>query len=887
MNSSASNDNANITPPKWATQLLIWFSNPDYIEFIQGDLEEIYYQSLNIGNRRQANLKYIMNVLGMMRPFNLKRKQQPKLRYDMLKNYIIIALRSMRKNKAYSVINIAGLALGMTATILIMLFVQDELSFDKYHENSDRIYRVSRAWYNIDGEESLHLGHVAPPFGPLLKSDYDGIIETMVRVMNYNPLVTYGDSKIEEDNLYFADKEVFDIFSWEVIHGDPATALELANSIVLTETTAQKYFGDEDPIGKIMNLDNQFDLKVTAVIRDIPANSHFHPDFLAPMVLVESFYGGPDQFMAAFGSNNFATYLLLKEEYNYLDLQAQMGDFLNNHLPTGNNGRLPEEYNSLTLWPITDIHLKSHLDSEMEANGDEGYVYLYTIIALFILLIACVNFINLSTARSAKRAREVGMRKVMGAHRFMLIKQFIMESILYAVFALVLSYVLVVLIMPWFNNFTQKELTVDLFANQFLLLMMLAITVVTGLIAGSYPAFFLSAFKPVDTIKGEAANGNAKFGLRSVLVVFQFSISIILLVGVGVVQDQLNYVKSKDLGFNDHRALVLPTSDKIREEFESVKTNLLQQPGIEKVGFSSRIPSGRLLDSQGAGAEVDGEMKRLSFRIADIHTDHDFLTALDIPVISGRNFDINLASDSTEAFIINEATVAGIGWKSNDEAVGKKFNYGNRQGYIIGGVKDFHFESLHQEIAPMVFLITAGRGGRFVLRMDEDKIDETMAYLQEQWAFLRPGFPFTSYFIDARFDEQYANEERLAKLVTYFSGLAILIAMLGLFGLASFTAEQRFKEIGIRKVLGASVLEILMLLTRGFSVLVLIGFVIAAPLAYYLMTEWLETFAYHGTVSLITVAFAGIAAILLAWITVGLQTLRAARANPIQSIQYE
>jgi putative ABC transport system permease protein len=793
----------------------------------------------------------------------------------------------MMKNKAYSVINITGLALGMAATILIMLFVQDELSYDKYHTNADRIYRVSRAWYNLDGEESLHLGQVAPPFGPLLKSDYEGIVEEVVRVLNHNPLVTFGDVKIEERNLYFADKEIFDVFSWEVVKGDAGTALELPNSIVITESTALKYFADQEPLGKTMVIDNQFDLKVTAIIKDIPLNSHFHPDFLVPMKLVEGYYGGPEQFMSNFGSNNFSTYLLLRPDYDYRELQAQMGDFLDNHLQPGSNGRLASEYNSLTLWPLTDIHLNSHLDSELEANGDRDYVYLYTIIAIFILIIACVNFINLSTARSAKRAREVGMRKVMGAHRFMLIKQFMMESIIYAVIALGLSFILVSLVIPWFNNFAQKQLEVNLLSNQFLLVMIVVITIVTGLIAGMYPAFFLSAFKPVDTIKGDVATSKNRFGLRSALVILQFAISIVLLVGVGVVIDQLHYVKSKDLGFSDHRALVLPTSQKITDQYESVKTNLLQQPGIEKVGFSSRIPSGRLLDSQGAVAEVDGEMQTISFRIADVHTDHDFLNSLAIPVIAGRDFDANMASDSTEAFVLNESAVRSIGWRSNDAAIGKKFNYGNRQGYIIGVVRDFHFESLHQEIAPIVFMITGGRGGSMVIRMKEDKIDETLAYLKEQWAYLRPGFPFTSFYIDTRFDEQYANEARLAELVSYFSGLAIVIAMLGLFGLASFTAEQRFKEIGIRKVLGASVVEILMLLTKGFTGLVLLGFIIAVPVAYYLMTHWLESFAYHGSVSTTTILLAGLVSILLTWITVGFQTIRAARANPINSIHYE
>jgi putative ABC transport system permease protein len=322
-------------------------------------------------------------------------------------------------------------------------------------------------------------------------------------------------------------------------------------------------------------------------------------------------------------------------------------------------------------------------------------------------------------------------------------------------------------------------------------------------------------------------------------------------------------------------------------EYESVKTSLQQHSGILKVALASRVPSGRLLDSNGPTAEVEGEMKQISDRIADIHTDHDYLKTLNIPVIAGRDFDSELASDSLEAFILNEASVRVIGWKSNDDAVGKKFYYGNRQGYIIGVVKDFHFESLHQDIAPMVFLITSGRARNILVKLNDNQVDETMAYLQEQWAFMRPGYPFTPFFIDTRFDEQYANEDRLAQLVTYFSGFAVIIGMLGLFGLASFTAEQRFKEIGIRKVLGASLGEILMLLTKGFTVLVFIGFIIAIPISYYLMTEWLETFAYHGTISWVTIVIAGLAAILLSWITVGFQTLKAARANPIDSIQYE
>jgi len=882
----------NYSHPKWAEKLLYRFSNENQVEFLAGDLAELFSERQKKNGITSAQFAYIIDVLDLIRPFNLFKNKKSKTTIDMYKNYLKIAARSMLKNKAYSVINILGLAIGMAATILILLFVQHELSYDRYHENSDRIYRLTRAWYNESGEESLHLGQVAPPFGPLLKSDYEGIIEESARIMGMAFLVKGNGKSIEEDNVFFADANVFKVFSFTVIEGDLSTALDLPTSIVITESTAKRYFGDKSPIGEALSLEvsfipQPFELKVSAVIEDIPDNSHFHLDFIGPMALVETFYGGPENFMGAWGSNNFATYLLLREGYPYLQLQDSLGGFLNKHLQPTSAGRMPSEYNKLTLWPLPSIHLTSHLDSELEANGDIAYVYLYTIVALFILVIACINFINLATARSAKRAREVGMRKVMGANRPMLIRQFIIESLVFAVLSLFLAVLMVYLVLPWFNDFSQKQLTLNIFDNQFLVLVILGITIITGFVAGSYPAFYLSSFNPVDTLKGEIVRGNSKFTMRSALVVFQFAISIFLLIGVGVVNDQLEYVKSKDLGFNDHRVLVLPTSQKIMDDYESVKGTLLAHNGIEKVALGSRTPSGRLLDSQGATAEIGNEMVRLSFRIADVHIGHDYMKTLDIPVIAGRDYDKDLASDSLEAFILNETSIRSIGWASNDEAIGKKFNYGGRQGYIIGVVKDFHFESLHQEIAPIVFLITDGRNRNILLKLNDGLEEETMAFLQEQWSFIRPGFPFTSFYLDAEFDNQYANEDRLAQLVTYFSGFAVVIGMLGLFGLASFTAEQRFKEIGIRKVLGASIGEILMLLTKGFTALVFIGFVIAVPIAYYLMTKWLESFAYHGTVSWVTIALAGLAAILLAWITVGFQTLKAAKANPIHSIQYE
>lgn len=803
----------------------------------------------------------------------------------MIKNYITIAIRNMTRQKAYTFINLSGLAVGIAACILILLYVQNELSYDKYLKSHERIFRVSRSWLNADGKVNLHLGHLAPPFSPLFNMDYEGTIEQSVRLINSNPLITAKEKQFEEEGFFFADPEFLEVFSWKMIKGDPLSALNEPNSIILTETSAKKYFGDDDAMGKTINFDNIVDLKVTGVMEDIPENSHLHPDMFAPMKLVEDYYGGQEQFMTAWGSNNFSTYVKLKEGTDPIVFEEGLSEFIDKHLDAGESGKA-SDFNKLQLMNITDIHLHSHLDSEIEQNGDIAYVYLFGIIAGFILVIACINYVNLATARSAKRAREVGIRKVLGAYRKKLMIQFLSESMIFTILALVIACLLVTLLFPWFNNFSQKNLSLDVVNNHFLISLLLGITLVTGLIAGTYPAIFLSSFQPVSVLKGTITNSR-KGVMRSALVVFQFFISIVMLIGIGVVNDQLNFVKNKDLGFGKGRILVLPSSDEITSKYELVKNKLLRHEGIKSVSFSSRIPSGRLLDSQGGKVEIDGSMKTLDFRMADIHTDFDFLSTMEIPLIAGRDFDRKLASDSSEAFVINEAAVKAVGWVSNDEAIGMEITYGGRKGYITGVVKDFHFESLKQEIAPIIFMITQGRRGSVVLKLDEKKQAETLKYLQEEWSYLRPGYLFSYYFVDARFNELYEEDEKVADLISYFSVIAVVIGVLGLFGLASYTAEQRIKEIGVRKVMGASVFQISLLLTKGFTFLVLIGFVLAIPVAWWGMSYWLDSFAYHGNISVWSVLLAGLFAILISWFTVGMQTIRAAKANPVDSLRFE
>lgn len=808
----------------------------------------------------------------------------------MLKNYFKIALRNLRKNPGYSFINIFGLALGMGVGILILLYVQYELSYDTYHENSDRIVRVSCEWFNQDGETSLHLGHVAPPFGPLLEQDFEGTIQEAVRFFQVSPLLRYEDKSFVENRFFFADPEAFAVFSWEMIKGDPSTALTYPDGIVVTESTAEKYFGKEDPMGKALEFEFQgvaSQFQVKGVVEDVPSNSHFQFDFLASMEPVVQFYGGVEQMMQNYGSNNFATYLLLPEGYDYQQLQPQLPDFIDRHMAADQQGVRASQGTKLNLWPLTDIHLHSNLDSEIEANGNIEYVYIYTAIALFILLIACINFMNLSTARSAKRAVEVGLRKVVGADRGSLIKQFIGESMLLATIALIGSILLVMLILPYFNSFLNINLDINLLQNLSQLAGLIGVVLFVGLVAGSYPAFFLSGFQPANVLKGsfKAAGSHRRF--RSVLVVTQFTISIALIACMAIVYNQLEFMRTKDLGFDRENIVVLPASNQITMNYENVRQRLLNHPGIINVSVSSRVPSGRLLDSQGTTAEVDGELQQINTRIADIHVSHNFMDTFGINLVAGRDFDINLASDSTEAFILNEAAVKAVGWAGPEAAIGKEFRYGGRSGRVIGVTNDFNFESLHQSIAPIVFLIPQNRIRNVAVKVRGNMRTETLDYLEEQWAILRPGFPFTYYFVEENFDQQYASEERLGHIFGYFSLLAVIIAALGLFGLASFTAQQRIKEIGIRKVLGAKVSQIVMLLSQKFTLLVIIAFALAVPAAWFAMNQWLQEFAYQIDISLWSFIMAGGLALLVAWITISYQSIKAALSNPVNSLRSE
>jgi len=802
----------------------------------------------------------------------------------MWKNYFKIALRNLLKHRRITIINLLGLSIGIAAFLLIFLFVQYELSYDQYHTKRDRIYRVSREWLNDNKESNLHLGHLAPPFGPYLKADFPGIIEESVRLTSFNALVSNEekDLHIVEEHFFFAEEGLFNIFSWNLIEGN-AEILSDPKAVILTETAAKRYFGDEKAMGKTLIFEGDVELQVSGIMEDVPQNTHFHPQIIASFKMVEAYFGR-EQMMQNWGSNNFSTFLLLEEGQTAENLEAKIPGFIDSHLGEY-NGIPASETNLLHLWPITDVHLYSQLDSEIEPNGDIKYVYIYSVIALFILIIACINFINLATARSMRRAREVGVRKVMGAFRTHLVRQFLTESILLTLLSLAIAIVLLSLILPEFNNFVQREIQFALNSN--LALMALLIILLVGVVAGSYPAFILSSFQPSTILRASLQPKGKHPYLRSALVILQFTISTALFIGVITVEKQLAFMQNKSLNFNEKQLAVLPINETIAAQYDNIKDRLLQQEGVSAVSKSSRVPSGRLLDSQGIQAEVGNEMQDVKFRVADIEVDHDFFNTFEINFLTGRNFDLQRASDSTEAFIINASAVTAMGWTSAEEALGKKVNYGggSRVGSIIGVVDDFHFESLHQPIAPIIFLIADQRNNNLTVRIDQQHWDKTIAYLKEQWSYFMPNVPFDYYKIEDRFQEQYDAEERLSNVVTYFSVFALIIAALGLIGLASFTAEQRFKEIGIRKIMGASVLQILLLFSKKFTVLVLVALACASFLAYYIMDKWLETFPYHSEIPWWSFVLAGTASLIVAWITVGTQTFKAANSNPVKVLR--
>lgn len=811
----------------------------------------------------------------------------------MLFSYLKIAWRTLRKNRVYSVINLLGLAVGMAVCLLILLYVQDELAYDDHHVDGDRVYRVTRQFIQDNGEVSLHLSHIAPPFAPLLRQDYPEL-EQVARLW-YGGLWLYsvdGETHRQVGEFAFAEPEVFEIFTIPVISGDIRGGLAKPNTTAISETLARELFGDEDPIGRTVTVDNEVPVEVIGVFADTPHQTHL------PLEAVVSFESLRQMWPSVFemdnwGSNNYGTYVKMAPGTDVAAFEAKLPEFLDRHLPSGTRDDGTEyhgsDWTALRLQPLQDIYLKSHLDDERTARGDIQYVWLFSLVAAGILLIACVNFMNLATARSASRAREVGLRKVIGANRRMLIGQFLGESMLITALALVLAVILVELSLPYFADFVGRPFGFSLVSNLWMIPMLLAAWAGVSLLAGFYPALYLSAFKPGKILRGELTRGTRAALTRKALVVMQFTVSVALIVAVGVVVKQMQFIQSKKLGFDAENVITISTSnDRMRQEQDLIKQRILDHPGVISAAYSNIHPTQRLLNSGGAGLEMpDGEFLRYPVRLPDVVVDADFFRTFDIPLVAGRGFDERLASDSLQGTIVNEAAAREVGYLDPAEIVGKRLQYRGQDGYVIGVAADHHFESLHQQITPIVFHNNPDWFQQLSVRVAPGQTPAVMDMLEGLWDEYWPNWPFRYQFLDDRLEQLYRGEQQVQTLFLWFAGLAVLIACLGLLGLAAYTAERRTKEIGIRKTLGASASSIVMLLSREFAMLVIIANAVAWPVAWWGMRRWLEGFAYKAALSADLFVLAGLAALVIAVLTVASQALGAASIHPVRALRQD
>lgn len=802
----------------------------------------------------------------------------------MLINYLKIAARNLLKYKSYTLINLLGLSVGMASVILIMIFVRYETSFDRHHEKAGRIFRVTREWFNQDGSTSIHFGFVAPPIAPLMKNDFPEI-EQAVRLIQSGKANFKYQGKMYQASMLTADPEVFDVFTIPFIQGNSQTALQIPNGLVISQSTAFKMFGNENPLDKIITLsvnkDIKIDLIITGIIQDIPSNSHFHFDVMNSMIGLRQFYG--DQEFTDWSSNNYATYLLIKEGNNIESICKETPRFLEKHL-----GENATNWNMLNFQPLKDIHLHSHLDAEFEQNGNIVYIYVLALIAFIILLLACVNFINLATARSTTRIKEIGIKKVVGADRFHIITQFLGESIILSILALVLACILIVFLRPIIQDYFGFKILFNETVN--LIFPLVGLVIIVGLIAGSYPAFYMASFQPLFIFKSFHSSTTSKSSLRKVLVISQFSISIILMICLGIIFNQLNYCKNKDLGFDKEQLLTLPASAEMINDYETLNSRLSQNSAITGIAASKRVPSAGLADNSDAKIFSDDKEVSLGFRLANVRVSHDFLDVYGIKLVAGRGFDKTNPTDMQEAFVINETAVQKIGWKSPNDALNQPMTYGGKRGRVIGVIKDFHYESFHKAIAPFVLYIDPESLNTITIKLapqSYNTFQETAAFLKNIWQEYLPDDQFQYTFLNDRYNRLYTSEQKQGQILTVFSLLAVSISCLGLLGLVSFYTERKTKEIGIRKALGASVSSIIFYLTNNYIKWIIVANIIAFPVAWYAMHQWLQNFAYRVEMSWWLFLAASVITLVIAMLSVSWQVIRAATASPIEALRYE
>ncbi len=785
----------------------------------------------------------------------------------MLKSYLKIAFRNLRRYKGYSLINIVGLALGMACFFLIVLYMNFELSYDRFHENRDRIYQVLKR-YETEGRIGWH-GYTPAPLAPALVNDFPEILDA-VRISGSGGIITYKDKSFIERGLLLVDSSFLKVFTFPLLNGDSENVFPDKNSIVITEEMAKKYFGDEDPVGKKITLNRRFDFQITGVAQNPPRNSDIRFDFLAPFVLVNDFAGGYD-YLNAWNASNFSTYVFVQQGFEADEFGKKIIPFYKKH-----RGEAAPDYQLFSFLSLT----KKHLDSGVGTYNIQ-YIYLFSSIAFIILLLACVNFMNLAVAQSVNRVREVGIRKTIGAMRPQIIKQFAGEAVFLSLFALPISILIIEIFLPSFNAVTNTRLGVDFLKEWPLLLAFVGIAAAVGLISGSYPAFYSSALDPVKSLKKSFETGSKKSIFRNVLVVFQFSASIVLMVGTIIVHYQLNYLKNKDLGLKkDHVLNVTITDRGLQRNYESLKAQLLQNPNILSATATSFSPGSTGNNS----VWWEGRTEDQELQMRNIAVDQDFMKTLQVELLEGRTF---LPSERRRAYILNESAVRALGW---DSAVGKQFEMERvdfERGPVVGVVKDFHFNPAQYKITPLVLYFEPDDFFLVSVRVNPEHVSGVIDFIRDKMRELAPGAPFEYSFLDQRFERFYRDEERLGKIFNYFSFLAIFIACMGLLGLTSFSIARRTKEIGIRKVLGASTANIVILLTREFTKWVIVANIFACPIAYWIMNHWLQNFDNRVSFGLWIFFLAAFLALVIAVLTVSFQTVKAALSNPVDALRYE
>lgn len=785
----------------------------------------------------------------------------------MLKNYFKTGIRTLFRHKGYSALNIMGLAVGLAVCILIFLWVQDELGFDRFHTNADRIYRVIEH-EELSSGEILSYSQQGPALAPILKSDYPEILESVRYRVLGDRLVRFGDHKFYEKGFAFADPAILTMFTFPLTVGDSASALANPYSIVISENIAKKYFNHEDPLGKIIRVDNHTDFIISGVLKNIPSNSHLQFDFIAPFESIKDF----GQEVTGWHSFYLDTYVLLAEAVNPQIVNQKIRNVIIEHSS--------DSPFFIDLQPLKRIRLYSNAILTPRVDGDIKYVVIFSIIAVFILLNACINFMTLTTARSSQRAREIGMRKVVGARRKELVNQFFGESLLIAFISLIFAVGLVLVLLPLFNQLSGKDLPLMVLIRPHVILGLLGITLTAGLISGIYPALLLSSFQPVAVLKNAISSGLRGKAFRRALVIFQFVLTTVLIIGTVVVYKQLNFLRQQNLGFEKDQVMIFRLPGKLREKTDLMKTTFERIPGVLSTAAASTVPGRR-----GATLTLEtweGRDSEDRFELGILDVDLGFLSTFELEMAEGRFFSRDFATDEQEAVIVNEATIRALGRK---DLIGKwVLDPGLK---IIGVIKDFNLRTLHHKIAPLVIGMRKSRLNHLFVKIAAENIPQTIASLRSSWNSLVPEYPFDFKFLDEQLEEFYRADKRIGKIINVFAGLALFVACLGLFGLASFVAERRTKEIGIRKVLGASNPAIFHLLARDFIKWILLANLIAAPIAVYAVMKYLSIYAYHMNLGLVIFLIPALLILLISLLTISWQAIRAATADPVKSLKYE